>query len=204
MGTQTPESVKFNANLQPQATKSYQNTSFPYSVNSHATFIFPEDSLINSTSSRDPTLEQAQAIETLRYYHSSDVIAWHTLSQSTEPDLSHRDAPGGLSIQAIRAISVLSSCSRENLLQWFESGTLLHRKLLSNLQTADTIDSKPEGSTKFQSFHIQVCNCSLFTSNPTTVASICPYLCPSIGAKIRQIDFSTSKQKPVQCLKCFS
>ena len=133
MGSPAPESVRSDANLQPQATKLSQNTSFPSLVNSHATFVFPEDSLISNTSSRDPILEQEQAVATLRNHQNSDIIAWHTLSQSTKAALIHRDGPGGLSIQEIRAISTLSSCSRENLLQWLESGTILLHELPSRV-----------------------------------------------------------------------
>lgn len=170
MGTQNPEFVRPHANMPPQATKSFQNTSLPYLVNNHAACILPQDSLMNRTSPCNPTLEQAQAIATLRYFPSSDVIAWHTLSQSTEPVLKHRDGPGGLSIQAIRAISVLSSCSRQSLLQWFEPGTILHRKLPSDFQAADAIDSRRRLSTNIRSFDMQICECNLVTSDPTTVA----------------------------------
>ena len=138
MDSPAPESVRSDANLQPQATKLVQNTSFPSLVNNHATFISPEDSLISNPTSRDPTLDQAQAIAALKDYHSSDIIAWHTLSQSADPALRHQDGPGGLSIQETRAISTLSSCSRENLLQWLEPGTVLLYKPPSRFQAADS------------------------------------------------------------------
>ena len=147
MGAPASESVRTDANLQPQATESFQNTSFPSLVNYDTTFIFPADSLISSTSSRDPTLEQEQAIAILNNHHNSDIIAWHKLSQSTEPGLRHRDEPGGLSIQEIHAISILRDCSRTCLLQWLESGIcIINFQTKIRRLTALTADQRSSGN----------------------------------------------------------
>lgn len=128
MGTPASEFVRSDAHLQPLSTATVQNTSSSSLVNSPPTFVFPKDSLIRNTSSRDPTPEQEKALATLKDHHNSDIIAWHRLSQSTEPGLRHRGGPGSLPIHVIHAISTLRDCSRECLLQWLESCTfLLHR-----------------------------------------------------------------------------
>ena len=120
MGAPASESVRSDANLQPQGTNSGQNTSF-FSFFNYPTTFFPAPELsIDKGSSRDPTPKEAQAIATLDKHHSSDIIAWHTLSQSTEPGLNHRDWPGGLSKKDILAISTLRDCSSESLKQWLE------------------------------------------------------------------------------------
>ena len=129
MGTPTSEFVGSDAHLQPLGTAMFQNKSSSSLANSFPTSVVLKDPLTNSTSSHDPTTEQKKAIATLKDHHPSDIIAWHTLSQSIEPGLRHRDWPGGLSIQEIRAISKLSCCSRENLLQWLQSGTYLLHKI---------------------------------------------------------------------------
>ena len=122
MGAPAPESViADDANLQPQGTVSFQNASFPSPDSSPATFFFTEDLLISNATSRDPTSEQKESIAILRDYRNSDILAWHRLSQSTELVSRHRDRPGGLSIQEIRAISTLRDCPHEDLLQWLES-----------------------------------------------------------------------------------
>lgn len=121
MGTPTSEFVGSDAHLQPLGTAMFQNKSSSSLANSFPTSVVLKAPLTNSTSSHNPTTEQKKAIATLKDHHPSDIIAWHTLSQSIEPGLRHRDWPGGLSIQEIRAISKLSCCSRENLLQWLQS-----------------------------------------------------------------------------------
>lgn len=123
MGTPASEYVRFGPHLQPPGTATFQNTSSYSLVNSRPTFVFSKDSLISNTSSRGPNPEQEQAIAALIHYDNSDIIAWHKLSQSTEPGLVHRDGPGGLSIQEILAISALRDCARDHLLQLLKSCT---------------------------------------------------------------------------------
>ena len=121
MGAPAPECVRSDANLQPRGTNSGQNTSFSSFVTYPTTFFSAPELSINKGLSCDPTPEQAQAIAALDKYHNSDIIAWHTLSQSTEPGLNHRDRPGGLSKKEILAISTLRECSSGSLKQWLES-----------------------------------------------------------------------------------
>ena len=148
MGAPASESVRTDANLQPQATDLFQNTSFPSLVNYDTTFILPADSSISNTSSRDPTLEQEQAIATLKNHHNSDIIAWHKLSQSTEPGLRHRDGPGGLSIQEVHAISILRDCARTCLLQWLELGDcIIYSQTKIRRLTALTANQRSSGNS---------------------------------------------------------
>ena len=154
MAAPASESVSSDANLQPQGTVSLQNASFPSSVNSPTTFFFPGNLLISNISSRDPTSKQKQAIATLKIYHNSDILAWHKLSQSTEPGIRHREGPGGLSIQEIHAISTLSDCSHQNLVHWLQSGTLVLHKFPGKLQATDNVDSKPRIPTKPRPFRL--------------------------------------------------
>lgn len=130
MGTPASEFVRRNAHLQPLGTATFQTTSSAYLTDSPPTFFPLKDPLISKPSSREPTSEQEQAIATLKDYHNSDadIIAWHRLSQSTEPGLRHRNGPGGLCFQEVNAILALRDCSRECLLQWLNSCTyLVHR-----------------------------------------------------------------------------
>ena len=147
MGAPVSESGRCDATFQPRGTVWGQNTSSPSSANSPATFISPTKLSINSASTRNPTQEQAQAIAVLRNHHNSDVIAWHTLSQSTEPGLRHQDGPGGLSVLEIQAISTLRGCSKGSLIQWLESCTH-SSKSPSKIQVTDCVDSKAELFTK--------------------------------------------------------
>ena len=147
MGAPASESGRCDATFQPRGTVWGQNTSFPSSDHSPATFISPTKQSINSASSRNPTQEQAQAIAVLRKHHNSDIIAWHTLSQSTEPGLRHQDGPGGLSVLEIHAISTLRGCSKGSLIQWLGSCTHSTEIPSKNLAT-DSVDSKPKLFTK--------------------------------------------------------
>ena len=153
MGAPASETERCDATSQPRGTAWGQNTSFPFSDNSPLTFISPTKSSINSASPRIPTQEQAQAIAVLRNHHNSDIIAWHTLSQSTEPALRHQDGPGGLSVLEIHAISTLRECSKGSLLQWLGSRTH-STETPSKVQTADSVDSKPELHTKSRHFRV--------------------------------------------------
>ena len=121
MGAPASESLRSDAKLQPQGTDSVQNISASSFVKPPTAFFSLQNSLISNVSPRDLTPEQAQAIAVLKDYHDSDIIAWHKLSQSTEPSLRHRDRPGGLSAQEIHAISILRECSHESLIQWLGS-----------------------------------------------------------------------------------
>ena len=136
------ESGRCDATFQPRGTVWGQNTSFPPD-NSPTTLISPTRQLINSASSSNPTQEQAEAIAVLRNHHNSDIIAWHTLSQSTEPGLRHQDGPGGLSVLEIHAISTLRECSKGSLIQWL--GSCTHSpETPSKIPATDSVDSKPE------------------------------------------------------------
>ena len=147
MGAPASESGRCDATIQPRGTVWGQNPSFPSSNNSPATFISPTKLSINSASPRNPTQEQAQAIAVLRNHHNSDIIAWHTLSQSTEPGLRHQDGPGGLSVLEIHAISTLRECSKGSLIRCL--GSCTHSTdIPSKVQATDSIDSKPELLTK--------------------------------------------------------
>lgn len=145
------ESGRCDATVQPRGTVWGQNTSFPSSDNSPAPCISPIKLSINSTSPCNPTQEQAQAIAVLRNHHNSDIIAWHTLSQSTEPGLRHQEGPGGLSVAEIHAISTLRGCSKGSLIQWL--GSCTHStEIPSKAQAADGVDSKAELLTKSRHF----------------------------------------------------
>lgn len=120
MGAPASVFVRSDANLQPQGTNSGQNTSFSSFFNYPTTFFPVPELSIDKGPSRDPTPKEAQAIATLDKHHNSDIIAWHTLSQSTKAGLNHRDWPGGLSKKDILAISTLRDCSSESLKQWLE------------------------------------------------------------------------------------
>ena len=147
MGAPASESGRCDATFQPRGTVWGQNTSFPSSDHSPATFISPTKQSINSASSRNPTQEQAQAIAVLQKHHNSDIIAWHTLSQSTEPGLRHQDGPGGLSVLEIYAISTLRGCSKGSLIQWLGSRTH-STETPSKILATDSVDSKPKLFTK--------------------------------------------------------
>lgn len=168
MVTPTSELARSDAHLQPLGTVTVQNTSSPFSVNIPATFVSCKDSFISNTSSHEPTFEQEQAIATLQTHQNTDIIAWHTLFQSVEPGLRHKDSPGGLSIQAIHALSALRDCARESLLRWLEPCIYLLLKFHSKLQATDKTNSKPTLSTKCWPFLLQVCSCRLVTADPTT------------------------------------
>lgn len=171
MDAPASESVRSDAHLQPPGTATFQSTSFSSSVNAPPTLFSLEDEFISSTSPRDPTLEQEQAIATLKNYHNSDIIAWHTLSQSIAPGLRHRDGPGGLSIQVIHAISILRDFSRGCLIQLLESCICI-TNFLGRFQATDNFDSAQKIFTKPWPFRLQVHSCRVFTPDPTTVAEI--------------------------------
>ena len=151
MGAPASESGRCDATVQPQGTVWGQNTSFPSSDDSPATCISPIKSSINSTSPCNPTQEQAQAIAVLRNHHNSDIIAWHTLSQSTEPGLRHQEGPGGLSVSEIHAIATLRECSKWSLIQWLGSCTHF-TDIPSKVQAADDVDSKAKLLIKSRHF----------------------------------------------------
>ena len=153
MGAPASESGRCDATIQPRGTVGGQNASFSFSNHSPPTFISSTKLSINSASPRNPTQAQAQALAVLRNHHNSDIIAWHTLSQSIESGLRHQDGLGGLSVLEIHAISTLRECSKGSLLQWL--GSCTHStEAPSKVQTADSVDSKPELLTKSKHFPV--------------------------------------------------
>ena len=168
MVTPISELARSDAHMQPLGTATVQNTSSPSSVNIPATFVSCKDSFISNNSSHEPTFEQKQAIADLQSHQNADIIAWHTLLQSVEPDLRHKDSAGGLVTQEIHALLALRDCARESLLRWLEPCTYLLPKFHSKLQATDKTNSKPTLSTKYWPFLLQVCSCRLVTADPTT------------------------------------
>ena len=145
MGAPASESWGSDATLQPQGTDWGQNASLPSFAQSPTNPLSSTTLSINNASSREPTPEQAQAIAVLKTHRNSDIIAWHTLSQSIEPGLRHQNGPGGLSILEIRAISSLRECSNESLLQWLGS-CIYPTKFLAKSSSLTTLTANPEFS----------------------------------------------------------
>ena len=166
MGTPALESEGSDPHLQPLGTASFQASSF--SVNSPTTIFSQENSLISNASSCNPNAEQEQSLAVLKDHHDSEIIAWHTLLQSTEPGLRHLDWPGGLSIEKINAISALRYCSREELLDGLKRG-ICSIKFPAHLFMADSISSKTKFFAKPWPLRLEILRGRLVTSDPTRI-----------------------------------
>ena len=114
------EFVTTDAYLQPHGADAVQSSSFLSSANA-PTALFPPQISPIIEASPGPNSEEARAVAILKHYPKNDILAWHTLSRSTETSLTHRDAPGGLSNLDIYAISVLRECSSDNINQLLKS-----------------------------------------------------------------------------------
>ena len=144
MGAPASEFLRTDAYLQPHGADSVQSPPFLSLANTSTTFFSPPFLPIIQAS-RGPSSEEARAVAVLKEYRNNDIIAWHTLSRSTEPGLTHRDTPGGLSNLEIQAISILRECSYENLNHLLESCMYFIDSLANTMQLT-TLIANPKSS----------------------------------------------------------
>ena len=142
MGAPASEFVTTDGYLQPHGADSVQSSSFLSLANAPTSLFLPQNSPIIKASP-GPNSEEARAIAILKHHRNNDILAWHTLSRSTESALTHRDAPGGLSNLEIRAISTLRECSSEHLNQLLKS-CMYFKDSLANTRHLTTLIANQE------------------------------------------------------------
>ena len=131
MGAPASEFIRTDTYLQPHGVDSVQSPSFLSSANAPTAFFPPQNSSIIKASPGSNS-EETRAVAILKQYSNNDIIAWHTLSRSTKPGLTHQDVPGGLSKLELHAISILRECSYENLNRLLESCMVSNNFLAHN------------------------------------------------------------------------